>query len=167
MKDDLVIVGIDPGLVHTGMVCFGFDSYDQRVAIRSHLVSGLNVKEISAMHRYWAPLTEVPYQAVIEGYRTRSNFNQDARMIKGVGEIKNSIPSSKVLDNMGIKKIVTQPLMELLKVWKFNQISHHQDLRSAARIALLWAFKDPLGNQLVADFLRDYLEGDPWDVNVN
>jgi hypothetical protein len=54
--------------------------------------------------------------------------------------------------------------MELLGVWKFKTPTHHQDLRSAARILLLGMFKDPQLNKLIADIVRSHLRGKDWSV---
>jgi hypothetical protein len=70
-----------------------------------------------------------------------------------------------VLNNTGVKKVVRQPLMELLGVWKFSTTTHHQDLRSAARIALLGMLKHQELNRLLTEVVKDNLEGRGWRVH--
>jgi hypothetical protein len=66
---------------------------------------------------------------------------------------------------MGVKKVVKSPLMELLGVWDFRLKTHHQDLRSAARIALLGMLKDDHLNKLLTDVVADHLRGENWNVH--
>lgn len=56
--------------------------------------------------------------------------------------------------------------MNLLGVWKFSTVTHHQDLRSAARIALFGMLKNEETNRLLADVVADHLKGSDWDVAV-
>ena len=42
--------------------------------------------------------------------------------------------------------------------------THHQDLRSAARIALLGMLRDEQMNRLLADVVRDHLAGETWTI---
>ena len=76
------------------------------------------------------------------------------------------LKGSTVLPNMGVKKVVRRPLMELLGAWKFSTVTHHQDLRSAARIALLGMLKDPHMNRLLFDVVLDHIEGRTWRVHT-
>lgn len=153
------VIGIDPGLVHTGLVCMTFNSGVKRLAVESHVVMGLKADDVRH-----ALSNKTPDLVVIEGYRPRSNLNSDTRMVEGVREIQRAIPGSQVLQNMGVKKVVRRPLMELLGVWKFSTVTHHQDLRSAARIAVFGMLKDPTLNELVSDIVRDHLQGASWSV---
>jgi hypothetical protein len=74
------------------------------------------------------------------------------------------MPKATVVLNTGVKKIVKRPLMELLGVWSFATGTHHQDLRSAARIALYGMLKHEPLNRLLSDVVRDHLRGEDWDV---
>ena len=63
-------------------------------------------------------------------------------MIRAEQDLRRVMPDARFLPNMGIKRVITQDLMELLEVWSFTTATHHQDLRAAARIALLGMVKD-------------------------
>lgn len=153
------VVGIDPGLVHTGVVNILFDHVKHDITVIDRVVLGLkeqDIKDSIVLAGRWPHI-------FIEGYRPRSNLAPDRRMQEGVALIKKAT-GGRDLDNMGIKKVVKQHTMELLGVWKFSTTTHHQDLRSAARIALLGMYKDVSLNRVVADVVRDHLEGATWNV---
>lgn len=155
------VLGIDPGLIDTGIVSLTFDPGGRTVCVRPTLVSGLDPDEVkAAAFSVSAPRRDAVF---VEGYRPRSNFGHDREMIEGVRAIAKAT-GGKVLDNMGVKKIIKRPLMELLGVYTFKQTSNHQDLRSAARIALLGMAKDDQLNELLADVVRDGVEGRAWSV---
>ena len=135
-----------------------FDRQHKTIAVYSHVVNGLD--PIAA--RKW--IDDKQAFVFIEGYRARSNFNTDQRMVSGVTEFRRELGGT-VLQNMGVKKVVKSPLMELLGVWKFDQVTHHQDLRSAARIALLGMLKDDHLNKLLTTVVADHLEGEGWHVH--
>lgn len=154
------IVGVDPGLVHTGVVLMYFDPDNREITVDTEAVVGPDADALKT----WLRASAAPTARVfIEGYRPRSNLNSDARMIKAVSDMRDAT-KGKVLLNTGVKKVVKEPLMRMLGVWKFSTVTHHQDLRSAARIALLGMLRDPELNHLLADITRDHLDGSPWDV---
>jgi hypothetical protein len=148
------VVGIDPGLVHTGAVRMSFDRQHKTVTTLSEVFNGPDVPAVKA----WIGRADAVF---IEGYRARSNFSTDQRMVTAVSEFRKGLGGT-VLQNMGVKKVVKSPLMELLGVWKFDLVTHHQDLRSAARIALLGMLKDDHLNKLLTDIVADHLAGKDW-----
>ena len=161
------VVGVDPGLVHTGVVSMLFDAAARTVHIQATVVTGPDGAEV------WNAVDNGSYPGVksrvyIEGYRPRSNLNSDKRMVEGVAEIKRVLQKERiettVLLNTGVKKVVKKSLMELLEVWTFSTKTNHQDLRSAARIALLGMLKQEPTNRLLADVVRDHLRGSDWNV---
>lgn len=151
------VVGIDPGLVHTGCVSMVFDQLKQTVTLDHNVVDGLDVAAVAA----WAGDRS---HVFIEGYRPRHNLNSDTRMVAGVADMKRGIPGSHVLNNTGVKVVVPAKLMQLLGVWDWDQSTHHQDLRSAARIALLGMMKNTSLNRLLSATVRDHLAGRTWQV---
>jgi hypothetical protein len=153
------VVGVDPGLVHTGVVNLVFKPEVKEILVLDRLVVGLNDTEVQKA----VALVGTKPIIFIEGYKPRSNLNSDRRMQDGVTRIRQAT-GGKVLDNMGVKKVVKKSLMDLLGVWSFTTTTHHQDLRSAARIALLGMLKDDELNRLLADVVRDHLNGDDWRV---
>jgi len=152
-------IGVDPGLVHTGVVGFVFDEAAHRLRIWNVVVDGIDIPEIRRMTLE----VSVPVAHVfIEAYRPRSHFNTDARMVTGVSELAKAVPNSKVINNNGAKQIVKSGIMHTMEVWKFTQATNHQDLRSAARIGLYGALKDKTLNRVIYDYLTDALDGRPW-----
>lgn len=151
------VVGIDPGLVHTGCVRMSFDLIAQRIELSHLVVDGLDTAATAA----W--VGDCPH-VYIEGYRPRHNLNSDARMVAGVADMKQAIPGSVVLNNTGVKVVVPAKLMQLLGVWDWDQSTHHQDLRSAARIAVLGMMKNSHLNSVLSATVRDHLAGRTWEV---
>lgn len=146
--------GIDPGIVDTGIVTFTFSMALKQLVIDARVVKGLDAKTIADRAQRYGPGLPV----FIEAYRPRSNMQYDNEMVARIAEIKKAIPGSIVLNNTGVKKVVRQPLMEALGVWKFNQATHHQDLRSAARIGIYGAMKDEALNQALTSYMTDYAD---------
>lgn len=152
------VVGIDPGLVHTGVVVMQFDRDNKTVVVQPHVIAGPDAQATAAA------INNPKAHVFIEGYRPRSNFGTDQNMVTAVADIKRATHGN-VLNNTGVKRVVKQELMELLGVWRFSAVTHHQDLRSAARIALLGMLKDDHLNQLLFELVTDHLDGRTWDVH--
>lgn len=156
----ITIVGVDPGLVNTGVVGLIFSPATRRVAVLDVAILGIDVfPTVEFVQRIRAD------RVFIEAYRPRSHFDTDARMGEGVNKLRRAIKGSVTLNNTGVKQVVRQPLMELLHCWSFNTRTNHQDLRSAARIAILGMLKDPELNELLATLVTDHLDGRHWDIN--
>jgi len=115
------------------------------------VVEGIDVEKIKTF-------TQDADRVFVEAYKPRSNFAVDTYMQESIGELKKALPSATFLNNMGVKKIVTVPLMQLLEVYNFDTPTHHQDLRSAARILLFGMIKDPVLNKLLTDIVRNHEE---------
>ena len=164
------VVGIDPGLVHTGVVELVFSPKLKKVQVQHEAVSGPDAAAVKDF--ITRPVTDPdlwrggPPRIFIEKYQPRSHLNTDARMTVAVAEMKAALPGSEVLLNTGVKKVVRRPLMEILQCWSFPTVTHHQDLRSAARIAIYGMLKDEQMNRLLADIVRDRLDGVAWDVDA-
>lgn len=155
------IVGIDPGLVHTGCVSIEFFERSRRIEVRHEAVVGPDGTAV----REWLDQLMVPRESVwIEAFRDRGNLNTNAEMHAGVRDIR-AATGGKVLDNTGIKTVITNDLLRLLGCWKFGTVTNHQDLRSAARIALLGYVKTDHGNSVVARVVADHLAGKTWTIN--
>jgi hypothetical protein len=84
-------------------------------------------------------------------------------MLNAVAEFRKETKGT-VLDNTGVKKIVKPSVLQVLGAWDFATPTHHQDLRSAARIAVLGMMKDQTMNTLLADVVRDHIDGKPWTI---
>ncbi len=154
------IVGIDPGLVHTGVVRMVFEPGSKKVYVSHEAIVGLDT---AGVQQWIEDLPAGDPIIFIEGYRPRGNLHGDNRMVAAVSEMR-AATGGTVLNNTGVKKVVRRPLMELLGVWSFSTVTHHQDLRSAARIALLGMLKDDDLNSLLADVVSDHINGRTWHV---
>jgi hypothetical protein len=160
------IVGIDPGLVHTGLVRMVFDSSFCTVTLEHEVISGAQPSEDQAKQaNLWAKQTPPtrPAYVYIEGYKPRHHYGSDPKMIALANEMRRWT-GGKVLLNTGVKKVVKKDLMILLGVWQFGTVTHHQDRRATARIALLGMLKDPALNRVLADIVRDHLNGATWAI---
>lgn len=154
------IVGIDPGLVHTGVVSLSIFPHNKTIVEKHVVINGPDPAATAA----WVQAQGGKPSIFIEGYRPRMKMSTDRRMIEAVAGIRHALPGSVDLDNMGVKKVIKQKLMELLEVWNFSDPTHHQDLRSAARIGLFGAVKDKELNHLLGTVVVDFLDGKPWQV---
>lgn len=155
------IVGVDPGLVHTGVVRLLFKQPAKELLIETHVIDGLDAEAVNE----WTYQTGLPRPKVyVEKYRPRQNLSADTRMVQGEQDIKREIPAAILLSNTGVKKVATEPLMRAMGLWSFKQSTHHQDLRSAARIAVLGMMKDEALNVTLSDLIRAHLNGKPWTI---
>lgn len=145
------IVGIDPGLVHTGVVVMEFEGPE--LAVSSFVIEGTDSHAVQACDEL-GPLRLESEHVFIEAYRPRGNsYGTDPKMRALMAEFKHMLPRATVVDNTGVKQVVSQELLELLGLWRFSTTTHHQDLRSAARIGLYGALKDDALNRVVYDYV--------------
>ena len=86
-------------------------------------------------------------------------------MLELIQQLRQLLPDAKVIKNTAVKKLVPPPLLDMLQLYYFSQASHHQDLRSAARIALLGMMKDPDLNMRLSKMFYEALTFDPnWTI---
>jgi hypothetical protein len=143
--------------VHTGVVSLMFFPERRHIAVGHCVVLGPDAQAV----KQYCPAKAIGF---IEGYRPRHHMQHDSKMVKAVAEMR-AATGFKVLDNTGVKKIVLPSVMEVLGVQKFSTPTHHDDLRSAARIALLGMYKDTDLNRLVATVIKAHLDQtDVWSV---
>ena len=157
------VVGIDPGLVHTGVVSLFFSKPERTLFVRHGVISGASAADVARLTVSFNNFKR-PDEIFIEGYRPRSHFLQDKKMVEAVSKIHAALPGSKVLNNTGVTKVVKRATLELLGCWAFSTPTHHDDLRSAARIAVLGMLKDKKMNLLLGEFVNAHIEGEPWSV---
>ncbi len=157
------VVGVDPGLVHTGVVALAFDEESRMIWVSSTAIPGPDANAVRLWVNALGTLDARP-RVFIEQYIPRQRLNTDRRMVEAEANFRASLPKATFVRNTGVKKIVTSDLMQMLNVWLFNTPTHHQDLRSAARIMLYGMMKDNGLNRLLSDVVRDAVNGDPWDV---
>ena len=162
------ITGVDPGLVDTGIVRITFrDSREWEVAaVVVHAKDYASFEEYmqeasEAIDRMSEPLM-LSGKQFVEQYRPRLKLNSDAKMLEFQTHLRRAFPRALFVSNAGIKQLITSDFMKLLEVWNFpNLPTHHQDLRSAARIALLGAIRDADAAPWVNRFARDMLGDNP------
>ena len=158
------VIGIDPGLVHTGVVMLDFDIDNRVLTVGSRAIPGPNaIAAREAIDEMTPGKVYSTLDIFIEWYRPRSGFSVDERMVQANADFRRET-EGKLLRNTGVKKVVSQELMSLLNVWKFSTTTHHQDLRSAARIAILGMMLDETLNKALFTFTTDNIDGRNWDV---
>jgi hypothetical protein len=162
-----IVIGVDPGLVHTGIVMLEFELELRQLTIDHRVVDGLDaaaafdaVKAMTGKDKF------ATLDTFIEKYTPRSGFQQDERMVQA-NETFRSTLGGKLLRNTGVTKVVTTELMQLLHIWSFGTTTHHQDLRSAGRIAVLGMMQDPALNEVLYTYCTDPTNGRNWNVRVN
>jgi hypothetical protein len=161
MTDVTHVVGVDPGLVHTGVVRLVFRPERQLIEVEHVAIPGPDAAAVRDWADGYAPRPVI----FIEGYQPRHHYGTDPQMLAAVNEMRR-VTHGTVLLNTGVKKVVRRGLMELCGVWSFSTPTHHQDLRAAARIALLGMLRDPANNQLLSLLVRDHLAGNGWDAHM-
>jgi hypothetical protein len=162
------VIGVDPGVVHTGVVMFDFDLEKRELVVAHRVVDGTDA---AATRDAISDMTNTrgrfdTLDIFIEEYRPRSGFGVDQQMMVANAEFRTAL-KGKLLRNMGVKKVVTRELLEMLNVYRFSTTTHHQDLRSAARIAILGMLLDPALNNVLYLFTTDTLDGRTWNVRAN
>ena len=155
------VIGVDPGLVHTGVIGMQFAIHSQTVLVTHKVVDGPDVGEVAKWVSDWPSTKPVVF---VEQYRPRQHLSADQRMTQVEHELKAALRGATFLPNMGIKRVISRDLMEVLEVWRWPTSTHHQDLRAAARIALLGMVKDAVLNELLASVVLDFLDQQPWGV---
>ena len=166
--DMYVVVGIDPGIVNTGIIIYFICPQERLVILKHTAIKGCKTEDIFrflSMHLDVSDANPWTY-LFVEAYRPRSHFDTDARMGAAVNDIKRMGDNIYALDNTGVKNVVSRALLELLNSWNFSTKSNHQDVRSAARIAILGMLKNGTLNRLLAQIVFSEINGDSkWDIN--
>lgn len=154
----LRFTGIDPGLVHTAVVTLEINRYDMRWGTSFRVFDGLGDDVVEEIKQHTRRDTAV----FVEEYKPRSHFSQDNEMVSGVSRLNKAIHKAQVISNTGVKKVVRRKVMDYFDLWNWPQVTHHQDLRSAAYILLYGMYKEPEFNQLIYKILADEFNGRPW-----
>lgn len=160
------IIGIDPGLVHTGVVMTTFDEISRSISKASHTIEGkkhpLQVRQLLEGYGFLSPREQT--HIFIETYRERGNvYATDDRMRKLVQRFAETLPTAVLVDNTGSRHIVKPALLKLLGLDEFPT-THHQDLQAAARILVYGALKTLELNALLSQVVQDHLDGNTWTV---
>lgn len=160
------MIGIDPGVVDTGVVCITFYPDEKKIWVDHKVFHKLSLNNVDELQEYVQAYDQNAVKhVVIEDYDARSNFNNDKHMASLVTLLKQSLPGAKALNNAGILTLIKPALMKALDVWTYPTPTNHNDLRSAARIALLAMAKDDTGlAELLSLVVKDHLYGTEWLV---
>ena len=170
--NDALIIGIDPGIVHTGIVAYAICTHgpcqipmiyrvidtedaakDERHRIISDGVSQFLEDMLPTLTSQNYAVQETPMLIFIEDYRSRASSNKpDAQMREIVSALRRLLPLANVVDNTGSKKIARPELMRSLGLNTFRA-THHQDLQAASRIMIYGALKQEHLNTLLAELL--------------
>lgn len=79
---------------------------------------------------------------IIEQFEARDNDRaKDNSVLETIACIQLCYPKAILQRNAGYKSDVPDQLLKALGLWQFNDKSHHQDLRAAARLGLFWAMR--------------------------
>ena len=152
--DSLQVIGIDHGNVHTGLVELNWDFHNQELRITARSVDGITEQSVIELRRCIQRRVWRKSNIIVEEYRPKSHFSSDTKMVEGQAMLKLHIPSAKIINNSGVKSIVTKELLQLLDLYDWSTTTHHNDLRSAARIALLAMLRDERANNRLAKFVE-------------
>ena len=144
------VIGVDPGLVCTGIVMLHI-----RVDYTTRYRTTASDKDAAGVVEeifYLRNIHKDPCYIFIEQYKPRSHFGTDAQMLQLVRDIKDGT-GGKVLNNTGSKQVVRPALMQKIFYNGFPT-THHQDLQAAARILLYGMLKTPSLNDLLVRALE-------------
>lgn len=152
------VAGIDPGLVHTGLVVLEFSKNCFELSTSHAVIDGLDPDQTKvelemAVH----PRSISTVDIFTEHYRPRSGFGTNERMVWANSAFPATV-GGKALRNPGVLNIVQRPLLELLGLWSWPTPTHHADLRSAARIAILGMMRDEYLNRVLYTHVTHRLE---------
>lgn len=151
----ITLIGIDPGIVDTGAVTMTLDPMRLTLSVVSEKLQGGLPEPIE---QYVQRKTRERTLTFVEKYRDRGTvFNTHGTMRNIESAVQRALPNAVLLDNTGVKKVVTKSLMQLLDCWDFPTATNHQDIRSAARIALYGGLKDPEINGLLTKIVLKHL----------
>ena len=148
----LQVFGIDPGIVHTGLVELNWDFHNRKLRVNARSVDGFTEQSVIELQKRIEQRMWRKSNIIVEEYRPRSHFSTDTKMVEGQAMLKLHLPSAKIINNSGVKSIVTKELLQLLDLYDWPT-THHNDLRSAARIALLAMLRDERANNRLAEFV--------------
>lgn len=157
-------IGIDPGLVHTAGVAVQASRSITSFTIHTKVVDGISDSALAEMAE-WAREKAVDAVA-IEGYRPRGHYQGDSNMMQAIKHLQTLIPGSKQVPNMGVKKVITNDTLKLLRLWSFQPKTHHQDLRSPARIGLFHYAQAPLGSERLYDIIKSVYKHTIFDKHL-
>jgi hypothetical protein len=164
----ITLIGIDPGFKNTGAVSLTLDPAAKSYDLVQEALPG---NDLGAIRDFVDDNynTRGDTKVFVESYRIRGRVSRmDSWMMQFLSDIRGSgIPGIQIIDNMGVKKVITKDLMEAFRLWKSPVASHHSDVRSAGYIALYGAVKDQWVNQnYLVPFLLSHINGASWPASA-
>ena len=171
------LTGIDPGLVHNGVVALHIDTDKRTLAVRHTIVDGQLTTDLEPWPEATAQEVWVEWSALlrefgmtdwlgytfIEQYRDRGTaFVQHGPMRRLETLLKQRMPEAKLVDNTGVKRVIKPGLMKLLGLWNFPT-TNHRDLQAAARIMLYGAVKNDQLNRVLYQVVTEIKDGTTWE----
>lgn len=175
----VTLIGIDPGIVDTGVVALRLDSQERTWSVKFHFwhvvtYRDTNNRSVIRLNNHFQDGLRAfveheealaPVFVGVEGYRQRgNNMRQDQDMLYMVQAIHKLVPGSQIIDNTGIKNVVTRDMLKLFGVARFNVATNHADLVSAARVALKLGIGITPINEILYGFVVDNVEGTSWSL---
>ncbi len=183
-----VLIGVDPGLVHTGIVTLEYYIQPIRDTVHAvvayHVVEGMldvtgkvdpaatarAILDVVQANENWNLVDRM----FVEKYRDRgNNYGTDSKMRELESSLRREVHALRkgsqifqLVDNTGSKQVIRPKLLKLLEMWKFPQATHHQDLEAAARILVYGMLKDPEYNSHLVQCVEAHLAGNSWNVRV-
>lgn len=168
------IIGIDPGEIHTGCVGLLFNEADRTIDVSIELINGTDVELV----RGWIDRQFKPTAIFIEDYNPGNFGRTNKRMSEAIGRLKAEFVEGeaegtslvKYVDNAGINTLVPVAVQKCFGVAKFPVTTHHNDLVSAGKIAILGMMQDKSQRDLrdlASRVVGAELRGEPWDVIVH
>lgn len=166
------IIGIDPGEVHTGCVALLFNEGDRTVDVHYAVINGVEVVEVRA----WIEDMVKPAAIFIEDYNPGNFGRVSKRMSEALGRLKAEFPPAdspyivKYVDNAGVNTLIPAAVQRIFFGKGFVVPTHHDDLRSAGKIALLGMLQDKSQHDLrslLSWVVQSELSGRPWTVTVH
>ena len=106
------VAGIDPGVVHTGIVTLKFDFMGKELTEKHAVVDGIDpIATAAKLSSMVYPATLGTCDTFIEKYRPRSGFSTNDKLM----EANATLPPEtlgELLQNTGVVKVVSKELME-------------------------------------------------------
>lgn len=83
--------------------------------------------------------------SIVEKYEARdSDYSRDNTVKQTIETIKQCVPNIIEQRNAGYAQDIPDPLLKKLGLWKFDNKTHHQDIRAAVRLGLFWAMRNDI-----------------------
>ncbi|URM86405.1 hypothetical protein SEA_GSHELBY23_8 [Microbacterium phage Gshelby23] len=149
--------GVDPGLVHTGLVSIRADSQKRTCTVLTEIIDGPDVERVQSL----SSVVLKGAQIFVEKYEDRGTvFSTHSDMRVFETKVMAALPHAKLLSNTGVKKVITDQMLDAIV--GDLPTTNHKDLESAARIAIAGGLKDPQINSVMYHLLLDHLRGESW-----